>query len=207
MNLKNLIMEELLYYEFNCFEVDENMSIAAEDFAKSIISYMPVSKVGPYLSRLANLEMDGRVKYSEYIAFMLILQQSKRVENALLFKRSENGRALSRKDIKKVLTNLCKDSKFCQTNQLQISDIQINVFVNLLDVDDSGFLEPDEFFNILVSRDSFGTAQSAKPNLDIAIEQAKEAANYVLKYFGYKPYFTEKSYQEKIDKKLSAIDN
>ncbi|CAG9315575.1 unnamed protein product [Blepharisma stoltei] len=207
MNLKNLIMEELLYYEFHAFEVDEDMSISSEDFAKSIISYMPVSKAAEYLRRLETLKLKGRVKYSEYMAFMIILQQSKRLENALLFKRTEHGRALSRKDIKKVLAKLCKDSKFCRNNGLSISDIQIKVFVELLDLDDSGFLEPEEFFNVLVSRDSFGTAQASKPDIDLMAEKSKEAVNFVLKYFGFKPYFAEKSSQEKITNKLNTLEH
>ena len=53
--------------------MDDQGTISAEAFAKSIISSVRTSKVDSYLLRIEELELDGRVSYSEYLAFMELL--------------------------------------------------------------------------------------------------------------------------------------
>jgi hypothetical protein len=42
------------------------------------------------------------------------------------------------------------------------------MFFKLLDVDDSGFLEPEEFMDLIVTRKSFGTSHNNKPQINEA---------------------------------------
>jgi hypothetical protein len=50
-----LIIEELSFYQFFSYEVDD-MTISMEDFAKSIISYIPAGKINSYLERMEEIK-------------------------------------------------------------------------------------------------------------------------------------------------------
>jgi len=200
VKLKNLIQEELLFYEFHQFEVDESdMTISAEDFAKSIISYLPTSKVDDYLRRIEKLKFEGKVTYEEYLAFMHVLCNTKSLQKALLTQETE-GRGLSRVEIRKALNQLCEESAFIKKNNLSISNLQVTVFMKLLDLDDSGYLEPEEFFNILVSRNFFGTNQPGKPSTENFLRYLKVKLNKVIEKFGFEPYFSVEDYTEIVGK-------
>ena len=69
INLRNLFTEELLWFEYHAFEQDEDKTIDIKDFAKSLISYFPTSKIDKYLTRLASLPIEGRITFGEFVAF------------------------------------------------------------------------------------------------------------------------------------------
>ena len=75
---------------------------------------------------------------------------------------------------------------------LEISDLQIELFFTLLDVDDSGFLEPEEFVDLIATRQSFGTSQPKGPEINLLTEGLKLIVNGAMEKLGMDPYFSAK---------------
>lgn len=65
MNLKRMLKEALLHYEFYQFDVDENGTISAEDFAKSLLSCLNFTQAYSYMKRIHKLGLEGRVSFEE----------------------------------------------------------------------------------------------------------------------------------------------
>jgi hypothetical protein len=53
---------------------DQNNTIDAVDFAKSIIKYIEHNKINKYLARAQDLSIDSRITKSQYVGFHLYLQ-------------------------------------------------------------------------------------------------------------------------------------
>lgn len=45
------------------------MTISLEDFAKSIIAYIPTGKINIYLDRMEEIQFKGRVSFEQFLAF------------------------------------------------------------------------------------------------------------------------------------------
>ena len=87
------------------------------------------------------------------------------------------------------MKGLSQRSRLCKRYNIFISDKQCDVFFELLDLDDSGYLEPHEFFDVLISRSAFGTDQSAKPKAKDVALSLKKTANGLLGYLGLDNWF------------------
>lgn len=185
--LRDKISEELLTYEFFRFKVEDN-NISAEDFAKSLIAYMTTSLSDMYLSRLESLKVEGNVSLENYLAFMFVMQEAQLVQKKLLIEHAERG-TLHEHHISKVLKSICSNIGFCKNRNLNISDLQINIFMRLLDLDDSKSLEPNEIINLISSRGSQGTGQSANPDFGEVVNEFKRFLNALLKFSGINPLF------------------
>lgn len=74
--LKNKLKEALLHYEFHQFETDENGTISAEDFAKSLLSCLSFGQAVKYLRRIHDLNLQGRVTFHEYVAFHKLIEKA-----------------------------------------------------------------------------------------------------------------------------------
>lgn len=190
LDLKELITEELLFYEFHSFPVAPDHSISAEDFAKSIVSYVQTAKIDGYLSRIEDLQLTGRVAYSEYVAFMATIQNTSLLEQKLFATNDKTGkRTVSMSQFRKIVKELSEDTRFCAKYSLAPSDLQIDVFFRVLDLDGTGYLEPSEFFDIFISRTVFGKEQIGRPTLKDLVSPFKVFANSLCKQLGYSPYF------------------
>lgn len=189
-DMKDLISEELLKYEFYRF-ASEDDTISIEDFGKSIVAYMPTSMIEMYLSRLESLGIQGKVTLQEYLAFMFVMQESNLIHQKLLLEHMEHGE-LERSHITKVLVDICKNSRFCHKNALKITDVQIEMFFRLLDLDDSNSLDPEEIFNLVSSRGTQGTSQSMNPDFSEVVNEFKKFMNAFLKFSGITPVFKVK---------------
>jgi hypothetical protein len=75
-NLKGKLKYALLHYEFHQFEVDENDTISAEDFAKSLLSCLTFQKAMTYMRRIHTLNLEGRVGFNEYVAFHNLIEKA-----------------------------------------------------------------------------------------------------------------------------------
>ena len=189
--VKDLISEELLTYEFNRFNIEDG-TISAEDFGKSMIAYMPTSMTDMYLNRLELIKTEERVSFNEYLAFMFALQESHLVHQKLLLEHLEHG-ILKKPQIGKVLNEICNTSLICCTKNLKISDLQVEIFIKILDLDDSGSLEPEEIVNLVTSIGSQGTGTVVAPNIYEVINEFKRFMNALFKFSGITPIFKVKS--------------
>jgi hypothetical protein len=68
-------------------------------------------------------------------------------------------------------------------------------------------LEPDEFFDILISRQQLGTGQPTKPRLEDVVNMLKTATNMVLRQLGMKPYFILEETNTRIHKKVGGASD
>ena len=193
--MKDSIIEELLRYEFYRFSTEED-TISAEDFGKSMVAYMPTSLIDMYLERLEQLKLEGRVTLNQYLAFMFVMQEATLIYQKLSLEHIEHGTIL-KSNITKVLTEICLSSNICQRKGLEISDLQVEIFINVLDLDDSGSLEPEEIINLVASRGSQGTGQTVSPNFEEVVNEFKKFINALLKFSGHTPIFKVKTEEKR----------
>jgi hypothetical protein len=189
--LKDSISEEILTYEFYKFNV-EDQTISAEDFGKSIISYMPTSSIDMYLNRLENLELTGRVSLNQYLAFMFTLQEASLIHQKFQIEHEEHG-ILTKPEISKVLNEICNSSLYCRKKGLSISDSEIDIFIKLLDLDDSQSLEPEEIFSLIANISSQGTSQAMAPHFEEVTNELKRFLNALCKFCGIAPFLKVKT--------------
>lgn len=202
MEIKELLSEELLYYEFSCFEV-ENDSISADSFARSLVSYLHPSDVEKYVRRIDTLELHGNVSFDEYLAFQHVMDDLEYLEARLLKEVAMKGMSLSKRDILALFRDCEEHSEFCAAHGLHVSEAQVEVFVNVLDLNGNGFLEPEEFLTALYSKSTFGSQQTNKPHADDLVELLQRVANIVLESAGFAPYFQVESQMTKVLKRIT----
>lgn len=79
LNIKKQIQIAFLHYEFCQFDIEEgqnpeDISISAEDLAKSLLVCLPWNKMQFYTKRAHQCEIQGRVTFNEYVAFQLLIE-------------------------------------------------------------------------------------------------------------------------------------
>ena len=76
MKIKFALQKSLYHYEFYQFEVDDDSTISAGEFAKSLLSTLSFTKTNTYLKRIQSLSLDGRVTLKEFIAFQRFIAKA-----------------------------------------------------------------------------------------------------------------------------------
>lgn len=203
LEVKELLSEELLFYEFHCFEVDENECISADSFARSLVSYLHPGDVEKFVRRIDTLDLQGKVTFSEFIAFQRVMDDLNYLEERLLREVALKGMSLSKRDILTLFRDCEAHSEFCRLHDLHVSEAQVDVFVNVLDLNGNGFLEPEEFLTALYSKATFGAQQTNKPHADDLMELLQRLANILLESAGFSPYFQVESQMTKVLKRIT----
>lgn len=185
--IRQKISEELLIYEFYKFPV-EDQTITIEDFCKSIIAYIPASLTDMYLKRLFSLEFSGRVTLKQYFGFMFVIQETHTLHQELLAEHNRHG-ALGKTRLMKVLKDVLQKVPNSEEKKFEISELQVEAFLQLLDLDESGTLTPDEIMYLVSSKGSQATFHEANPNLEEVVYEFKRFINALMKFSGVGPVF------------------
>ena len=69
LEIKKELQRELLHYEFHQFDVAEDGTISAQDFAHTMLSCVAFNKAGLYHKRVRDMHLEGRVSFNEFVAF------------------------------------------------------------------------------------------------------------------------------------------
>lgn len=203
LEVKELLSEELLFYEFHSFEVDEGDCIAADSFARSLVSYMHPGDVDKFVRRIDTLDLHGKVSFAEFLAFQRVMDDLNYLEARLLREVAMKGMSLSKRDILALFRDCETHNDFCRQHGLHVSEAQVDVFVDVLDLNGNGFLEPEEFLTALYSKATFGAQQTNKPHADDLTELLQRVANILLESAGFSPYFPVESQMTKVLKRIT----
>jgi len=148
LNLRELIYNEIYEFEFKSFELTEDGKITGEDFAKSIICYLDTALVNKYWKLLDKVEWKGDVSLEQYCAFQKFLREHlKDLEDKI----KEKG-VLSRKKLKELIAESSKGEA------VKITDNQIDIFLQVLDVNGNNRIDHDEFVGVVKSRKFYGSS-------------------------------------------------
>jgi len=84
--IKTQLQEALLHYEFyqyDVFQEDGKEYISAEDFAKSLLIFLPFSKYNSYIKHIdKNLSLkDQKVSFGEFLAFHYFMEDIDHLRN------------------------------------------------------------------------------------------------------------------------------
>ncbi len=90
LRIKFSLTEALLHYEFYQFEVAEDDSISAVDFAKTLLSTLSFNKSNEFYKRIQTIELTGRVSFQEYVAFARFIDKSDILKMKICTYRSIN---------------------------------------------------------------------------------------------------------------------
>jgi len=157
INLKQKMKHALLHYEFHQFEVDDSETIAAEDFAKSLLSCLSFQQSHHYMKVINSLKLEGRVAFHEYLAFHHLIEKADLIKMKIAFFRYMN---------KSMFRELCDDFQkidpYCKDNNIKISDIQIDTFMKVLDDDQNGMLEYEEIVDVLEGKKNIGLGKEVE---------------------------------------------
>jgi hypothetical protein len=133
LNLRDLVSEEICFYQFNQFEVDDDMTISAQDFAKSIVACIDSKRAEVHLRRAEGLSEEGRVNFGEFFAFQLLLGEVKKLE-ARLIVATQSSKALNFRKLMRTFTTACHENRFLREHGLSVSPVQVQVFIKVLDL-------------------------------------------------------------------------
>jgi len=117
LEIKFSLTKALLHYEFHQFETDDNDTISASDFAKSMLSTLQFNQAMTYLKRIGSIELEGRVSFDEYVAFAKFIEKCDIIKMKI---------ATYRYLTFSMLRELCDDFEsqdpFCKAHGIKISD-------------------------------------------------------------------------------------
>ena len=156
-SLKGKLKEALLHFEFHQFEVDENDTISAEDFAKSLLSCLSFTQAHSYMRRIHDLELKGRVSFKEYVAFHRLIEKADIIKMKISIYRF-----LSKSMFRELWDDFQKFDQYCKENGASISDVQIDAFIQVLDDDKNGNLEYEEVVDVLEGKKNIGLGKEEK---------------------------------------------
>lgn len=171
MDLKAEFREDLWHYEFYTYEPDEKTGmISVEAFLKSLAVCLHGRKVEKYLRRIKKVVegvektegMAGKgISLKEFIAFQLFLDNIDQLKSKV-----SQYKYLDYDMYKGILESFSKNNEYCKKNKTKLSDVQmISVFL-LIDLDDSGELEPEEILDVFMDRKLLGQSREEKAKKD-----------------------------------------
>mmetsp|Transcript_28836 Transcript_28836/g.51354 ORF Transcript_28836/g.51354 Transcript_28836/m.51354 type:complete len:417 (-) Transcript_28836:70-1320(-) len=182
-NCRDLVAEEICFYQFHKFEIDEDQTISAQDFAKSIIACMDSKRIDIHVRRAEEITVQGRVSFGEFFAFQQLLSESKKLEARLIIE-TQNSKALSLRKLVRIFLAACHEHRYLKEHGLTVSPIQVEVFLKLLDQNDNGFLEPEEFFDIIASKSNYGLGKTTTPTFEKTVQYIKDTVHHFLVSLG-----------------------
>jgi len=166
----------LRHYEFYQYDHDEKEEkISAADFAKSLLTCLPMNQAQQYLKRILTLTEleDKKVSFKEFIAFTFFLDDVEQVkEKVMAF------RFITKTQLMELAEDFCKTNPYCIKNRVKVSWVQIDALVQLLDLDGNGQLEMNEVVGVLEKRHMFGMGKEAELKAAIGTSFSK-VASYV----------------------------
>lgn len=137
----------LRHYEFHTYEVGEDNTISAEDFAKSLLVCLPIKTSQMYVKRIHSLDLQGRVSFNEFIAFQNFIDNADQIKKKIMAYKYITFEQL--KDLAEDFA--CKDA-FCKESKSKISDTQLEAFIKVMDLDGNGQLDYEEIMGVLEGR-------------------------------------------------------
>ena len=138
MNFREKLKLALRHYEFHTYEMQgESEAISAEDFAKSLLVYLPQAQTAKYLKRIHQIKLEGDITFKQFLAFQHFIDDVDNIKEKVLAYRYINLDQL-----KALAKEFCAENKYCKKDkEMKISDVQIETMVKLLDLDDNGQLD------------------------------------------------------------------
>lgn len=108
LDLKREFRVSLLHFFFNKYETDENNTISAEDFAKTLLNCFNFKKSQGYLRRIHQIKLEGRVGFNEFLAFHDFLTESDDI-----IEKVNAYKYLDKKLFKEIVEEFVQHSEFC----------------------------------------------------------------------------------------------
>ena len=170
MDLKEDFREDLWHYEFHTYEPDEKTGrISIESFLRSLAVCLHGRKVEKYMRRIKKVVealedvegFDKGVSLDEFIAFQLFLDnidqlKSKIAQYKYLDFDMYNG----------ILESFSKNNYYCKEKKVKLSTLQATGVFLLIDLDDSGELEPEEVLDVFMDRKLLGQSREEQAKQD-----------------------------------------
>ena len=172
MDLKAEFREDLWHFEFYTYEPDEKTGrISIEAFLKSLAVCLHGRKVEKYLRRIKavaeaveaknGLPHKGSVSLEEFIAFQLFLDNIDTLKSKVA-----QYKYLDYDMYKGILEAFSKSNEYCKKKKTRLSDAQMIAVFLLIDLDDSGELEPEEILDVFMDRKLLGQSREEQAKQD-----------------------------------------
>eukprot|EP00744_Colponema_vietnamica_P011173 GILI01015720.1.p1 GENE.GILI01015720.1~~GILI01015720.1.p1 ORF type:complete len:420 (+),score=134.63 GILI01015720.1:73-1332(+) len=147
--LSNL-KEEILKFEFQTFNVAEDGTISATDFARSLVLNVPPSEVAAYVERADRVEPElGRVSFADFVAFDRFLHQIDDIQAAVNLLGAA-GSTVRKAELTRIAESVVGR---------QLNPVQVDVLIKVFDVNGDGSLDDKEFLGVLRRRATKGLDQ------------------------------------------------
>jgi Ca2+-binding EF-hand superfamily protein len=180
MNFREKLKLALRHYEFHTYEMQgENETISAEDFAKSLLVYLPQTQTARYLKRIHQIKLEGEITFKQFLAFQHFIDDVDNIKEKVIAYRYINLDQL-----KALAKEFCAENKYCKKDKdMKITEVQIETMVKLLDLDDNGQLDQDEVIGILEERMMLGQGREAeiKEAINTTVEKGLKWIKQTLK--------------------------
>ena len=171
MDLKAEFKQDLWHFEFYTYEPDEKTNmISVEHFLKSLAVCLHGRKIEKYLRRIKKVvenvdKTEGLsskgVSLEEFIAFQLFLDNIDQLKSKVA-----QYKYLDYDMYKGILDSFSKNNEYCKKKKTKLSEVQtLSVFL-LLDLDDSGELEPEEILDVFMDRKLLGQSREEQAKKD-----------------------------------------
>lgn len=86
LEFRQQLKTALRHYEFHQYALldEEKETISVEDFAKSLLVYLPYNQANVYLKRIQRLKLEGEVDFKEFIAFQRFIDDVDNIKEKVL---------------------------------------------------------------------------------------------------------------------------
>lgn len=118
---------------------------------------MSFTRAYSYLTRIQNLNLEGRVSFSEYIAFHNLIEKADLIKSKII-----TYRLLDRSDFRELCDDFTQMDVYLKEKGYKISDVQVDTFIKILDDDKNGMLEYEEVIDVLEGKKNIGIGKDVE---------------------------------------------
>ena len=118
---------------------------------------MSFTRAYSYLTRIQNLNLEGRVSFSEYIAFHNLIEKADLIKSKII-----TYRLLDRSDFRELCDDFAQMDTYLKDKGYKISDVQVDTFIKILDDDKNGMLEYEEVIDVLEGKKNIGIGKDVE---------------------------------------------
>ena len=170
IELKEDFREDLWHYEFHTYEPDEETGrISIESFLRSLAVCLHGRKVDKYMKRIKKVvkeleKMESKqkgVSLEEFIAFQLFLDNIDQLKSKV-----HQYKYLDFDMYNAILDSFSKNNSYCKEKKVKLSELQATGVFLLIDLDDSGELEPEEVLDVFMDRKLLGQSREEQAKQD-----------------------------------------
>ena len=183
LDLKDLINEEVLFYEFHQFSVDAAETIPTEDFFTSLVQRSTPSNSSLFLKRIETIHFKGRLTFQQFFVLMSVLgDASSKAKQAIVQEMGGLVPRFTRKEFRELLRRFASVTPALTRAGLTVDSGIADQLFTVLDVKEREVVDLSDLQEVILGLKKFQTEKSLFSKLTDAFHRLGERSYAFLRF-------------------------